>query len=191
MKLHSLWSWRPYVPPGTENEDIYISRLAPEKDRVRAEFLCPEHKSGVKIILRALGGEPLSAGETREDFCEINGLEPDTDYELRLECAGKSSRPRLFRTGERAGGGVTVNYLHPDDDYYAFSGHYLCSPSLIRAPQGHLLCSMDLFAPKAPQNLSLIFRSDDDGRTWHYLSELYPCFWGKLFLHRGDVYSVT
>lgn len=191
MKLHSLWSWKPYVPPGTENEDIYVSRLVPEKDRVRAEFLCPEHKNGVKILLRAFDGEPFCAGETREDFCEISGLKPDTDYELRLECAGKNSRPRLFRTGERAGGGVTVNYLHPDDDYYAFSGHYLCSPSLIRAPQGHLLCSMDLFAPKAPQNLSLIFRSDDDGRSWHWVCDLFPCFWGRLFVHTGDVYMLA
>ena len=86
--------------------------------------------------------------------------------------------------------GTVVNYLHPDDPYYAFSGQYLCSPSLLRLPDGELLASMDLFGYNTPQNLTLIFRSDDDGQTWYHLSELMPCFWGKLFLHKGDVYML-
>ena len=38
-----------------------------------------------------------------------------------------------------------------------------------------------LFDGALPQNLTLIFRSDDEGASWHYVSELHPCFWGKLF----------
>ena len=87
--------------------------------------------------------------------------------------------------------GTVVNYLHPDDSYYAFSGHALCSPSLVRHPDGHLLASMDVFSGGFPQNLTLIFRSDDDGKTWHYLSELMPCFWGKLFIHKGELYMLS
>ena len=49
---------------------------------------------------------------------------------------------------------------------------------------------MDLFAGNTPQNLTLIFRSDDDGRTWQYLAELFPCFWGKMFVHRDRLYML-
>jgi len=26
--------------------------------------------------------------------------------------------------------------------------------------------------------------------SWHYVSELFPCFWGKLFVHRGALYML-
>lgn len=50
---------------------------------------------------------------------------------------------------------------------------------------------MDLFAGLHPQNLTLIFRSDDNGETWHYVSELMPCFWGKMFIHKGELYMLS
>jgi hypothetical protein len=50
---------------------------------------------------------------------------------------------------------------------------------------------MDLFAVWHPQNLTLIFRSDDDGKTWHYVSELMPSFWGKMFIHKGELYMLS
>jgi hypothetical protein len=50
---------------------------------------------------------------------------------------------------------------------------------------------MDVYESGQPQNLTLIFRSDDNGESWYYLSELMPCFWGKLFLHKGDVYMLS
>lgn len=87
--------------------------------------------------------------------------------------------------------GTVVNYLHPDDEAYAFSGIYLCSPSLVKHPDGYLLASMDVFAGDHPQNLTLIYRSDDNGESWHYVSELMPCFWGKLFIHKGELYMLA
>lgn len=54
-----------------------------------------------------------------------------------------------------------------------------------------MLASMDLFAGNHPQNLTLIFRSDDEGKSWHYVSELMPCFWGKLFIHKGELYMLA
>jgi hypothetical protein len=47
---------------------------------------------------------------------------------------------------------------------------------------------MDIHGGGAPQNLTIIFRSDDDGKSWHYVSELMPCYWGKLFIHKGELY---
>ena len=49
---------------------------------------------------------------------------------------------------------------------------------------------MDVFAGNHPQNLTLIYRSDDNGKTWHYACELFPCFWGKMFVHRGELYML-
>ena len=87
--------------------------------------------------------------------------------------------------------GVTVGYLHPADAEYSFSGRYLCSPSLLKLPGGALLASCDVFAGTAPQNLSIIFRSDDGGASWRHVCELFPCFWGKLFLSGGRLYMLA
>lgn len=54
-----------------------------------------------------------------------------------------------------------------------------------------MLASMDLYKGGDPQFLTLIFRSDDEGKTWHYVSELMPCFWGKLFIHKGELYMLS
>lgn len=58
-------------------------------------------------------------------------------------------------------------------------------------PNGRLLASMDLYAGRYPQNLTLIYSSDDNGETWHYLSELMPCFWGKMFAYKGELYMLS
>ena len=50
---------------------------------------------------------------------------------------------------------------------------------------------MDVFNHKDSQNLTLIFRSDDEGETWHYVSELMPSFWGKMFIHKGELYMLS
>jgi len=81
-----------------------------------------------------------------------------------------------------------VNYLHPQDETYAFSGRYLCSPTLVRAPSGALIAGMDVFEGGGPQNLTLLFRSQDNGKTWRYLCDLFPAYWGALFTHRGALY---
>ena len=76
-------------------------------------------------------------------------LEPDAEYEFYLQAGAQKSRVRLARTSEAVG--TVVNYLHPEDEAYAFSGRYLCSPSLVRHPEGFLLASMDLFAGEHPR----------------------------------------
>ena len=87
--------------------------------------------------------------------------------------------------------GTTVNYFHPRDNYYAFSGRYLCSPSIVRHPNGSLLASMDVFEGNRPQNLTLLFESKDNGQTWHHISDIFPSFWGRLFIHKGELYLIS
>ncbi len=183
------WNYAPYKPLLFDVGDIYICRLMPALDSVHCEWLCDDAVANYDVMLRVEGrGDFQRAAAVSKNEITVGGLMPDTDYEIYVCSGARKSRVRLFRTGESVG--TVVNYLHPRDDAYSFSGRYLCSPSMIKLDDGALISSMDVFAPNYPQNLTLLFRSDDGGATWHYLSELYPCFWGRLFLHKGDVYML-
>ncbi len=189
MKGQRLWSYAPYKPFFHETGDIYVCRIAPRTNAIHIEWL-DAVKDNYKVFCRKRGnGDFVLFCETRKTECDITGLEKDTDYELYVEAKGKKSRVRLARCGESVG--IAVNYLHPEDEVYSYSGRYLCSPSLVRHPEGYLLASMDVYAGAYPQNLTLIYRSDDDGETWHYVSELMPCFWGKMFIHKGELYMLA
>ena len=185
MKSAAGWSFSRYLPPLWKGGDIYINRLVPSLTAVHAEWT----PTGETELFLCKKGETPAPRGFFDGEADIDGLEPDTDYEFYAVQGDKKSPVRLFRTGEAVG--TVVNYLHPDDPLYAFSGRYLCSPSMVRTPDGRLLASMDLYEQRAPQNLTLIFESRDDGKTWHHLTELMPCFWGKLFVHKGEVYMLA
>lgn len=190
MKGQNTWSYAPYRPLLSDVGDIYICRIVPDENKIRFEWL-PMGERSYSIYYKKRGdGDFIHWADTKYTYCEIDGLTCDADYEFYVAAGKKKSRVRLARCG-RSAGGSTVNYLHPDDEAYAFSGRYLCSPSLVRHPDGFLLASMDLYASDHPQNLTLIFRSDDEGESWHYQCELMPCFWGTLFIHRGELYMLS
>ncbi|MBQ7975613.1 MAG: hypothetical protein IJ300_08020 [Clostridia bacterium] len=190
------WHYAPYKPFLFETRDIYICRVVPEVNEIHFEWLgIGDVEYNVyyrKRIMYCVGEADLEFKlftSTKNTECTITGLEPDIDYEFYVEAGSKKSRIRIAHTGEHVG--IAVNYVHPEDKVYSFSGNCLCSPSMVRHPDGYLLSSMDLFKAGAPQNLTLIFRSDDEGKSWHYVSELYPCFWGKMFIHRGALYMLS
>lgn len=194
MKPAGTWSCRPYRQLDDEMAySLTICRLAPNTDVIELEWL-DESGAGSDISEYEVSFRQVEAPEfikikTHEKRAVLCGLVPDTEYELFVAAGSRKSRIRLARTGFVPG--TVVNYLHPEDTAYQFSGRYLCSPSIVKLPDGALLASMDVYASKAPQNLSLVFRSDDSGATWHYLTELFPCFWGKLFVHKGDLYMLA
>lgn len=188
MKGYNGWSYAPYKPFLFETGDIYICRVVPDVDRIHFEWL-GENKE-YYIYFRERGTEEfVQYGTVVGNECTILQLKTETDYEFYVMAGEEKSRLRLARTGECFG--TVVNYLHPDDMAYSYSGSYLCSPSLVKYPDGTMLASMDVHRGKAPQNLTLIFRSDDEGKSWHYVSELMPCFWGKLFLHNDELYMLA
>ena len=188
MKAVIGWSYTPYKPPLYEVGDVYISRLAPTETSIHVEWL-GEAERDYEIFYRVRGEKSfIFAGKCCGTEFDILSLKSDTDYELYVALGEKKSRVRLARCGKHVG--TVVNYLHPDDDAYDFSGRYLCSPSFICHPDGYLLSSIDVYCGGGGQNLTMIFRSDDHGKSWHYVCDLFPCFWGKLFLHRGEVYMI-
>lgn len=189
MKAHISWSYKPYKPLFFETGDIYICRVEPHATTITFDWLSIDAESYNVYCRTRYVGEFECVATTSELTYTITGLKEDVDYEFYVEADGKKSRVRLAHCGEAVG--TIVNYLHPEDMAYSFSGRYLASPSIVRHPDGHLLASMDLFAWNHPQNLTLIYRSDDNGKTWYHLCELFPCFWGRMFIHKGEVYMLS
>jgi len=189
MKKHNGWSYLPYQP-FFEETSLYISRIVPDENSIEIFWLdagCTEYTVYLKENIEE---EAFSAYATvKATSCRLEGLKSETHYAFYIQSGDLKSGVRLARTGKPFG--TVVNYLHPDDETYSFSGRFLCSPSLVRHPDGFLLASMDLFEGGAPQNLTLIFRSDDDGKTWALQSEVFPSFWGRLFIHRGVLYLLS
>lgn len=188
MRCQSEWSYKPYLPYDRYGEKDCPSfcRVAPESDGCELEW-CAGNSGPYHVYVAPEGNESWQRYDAEGKTARIQGLKRDFGYKVYVEdIKGKKSAPALFRTGEYPG--TVVNYLHPRDLRYAFSGRHTCSPSIVRLPDGRLLVSMDIFDGNAPQNLTLIYSSDDDGRTWQYLTDVFPCFWGSLFVFRGELY---
>lgn len=194
MKGTTSWSYAPYRQLDDALQyPITVCRLAPNTDLIELEWLCDSSilpLSAEFIIYYKSADETAYTSTTVVgNKMKLTGLKPDTEYELYVAAGDNKSCVRLARTGFVPG--TVVNYLHPQDEAYSFSGRYLCSPSIVKLPDGGLLASMDVYAPRAPQNLSLIFRSDDGGANWNYMTDLFPCFWGKLFVHKDELYMLA
>lgn len=191
MKTHKNWSYAPYRPLFFEVGDIYICRVAPMENTITFDWLPLEgEKNEYSVYAKRRDEEQfVLAGTTETTTYTIENLEEDSEYEFYVSCGELKSKTRLARAGKSFG--TVVSYVHPEDRCYGYSGYCLCNPTMIRHPEGFLLVSMDVYGANYPQNLTLIYRSDDNGKTWHYVSELFPCYWGKLFLYQDEVYMLS
>lgn len=194
MKGITQWNADPFVlPDRREDAELpHIVRLAPYADFIELEWLDKGFDGPHFLQYRPCRTDSAFAEIKAEDsVVRLEDLAGGTDYEivLRRDTPGGAMTTRLARTGEVPG--VIVNYLHPDDPVYAFSGRYLCTPSLVKLPSGRLVASMDVYAKDAPQNLSMLFYSEDGGANWRYLTQLFPCYWGKLFVHKEVLYLLS
>ena len=199
MKGITGWGYRPYRPAHRQQEARapFVVRIAPEEHHIDLEWIDNGAPGAAhQLYWREKDGEgPYSSQVLTGTQARIEGLDCDTDYAFYVERTDGSARSalRLARTGAVPAApdgtrGCIVNYLHPEDEVYECSHRALCSPSFVKLDCGALLVSIDVFAGKAPQNLVLIFRSDDGVRTWRYVTDLFPCYWATLFTHKGRLY---
>ena len=157
MKGVNTWSFAPYKPFLFDTGDIYVCRLYPGAGTIGLDWLPLAGADPYTVVWKKRGAYCWEGSASVQGTSYvIEKLEDLAEYELQVLRQDKKSRVRLAKTGA-VPGDVVVNYLHPEDDAYSFSGRYLCSPSLVRLPDGGLLASMDLFAGGAPQDLSLIY----------------------------------
>ncbi len=183
--------------------EIAIERLAPGAGMVQVDWpvgpaLSPTADWSLEIKERGATWETARLYQPAPGSCSavIFELRNGVDYELRLRCTAPGadgtaaeSATRLVRPGPVPG--VVVNYIHPEDYTYNSSGRSPASPSIAILPDGRYVASHDVYWGGHGQNLSMVFHSNDQGATWRYASSLYPCFWGKLFVHRGDLYMLA
>lgn len=192
MRGQTRWDARPFLTPYDDAGKVYITRLAPGETGAALSWTSVPGCTEYTVSVSPRETDARREIRVRGTGTFVPGLAPDTEYRVSVRPAGErgSAGPeRLFRTGKVPG--TVIQYLHPDDRRYAFSGHALCSPCLVKLPSGALLASMDVYGGRAPQCLTMLFRSDDRGESWQYVCDLYPCFWGKLFVHRGRLYMLA
>lgn len=193
MKAHRRWNYTPYTPLDRPKRyyNPYVCQITPYENKCYIAFIDNSklESSTYTIFLKKCDDELYTKFTPNEFSYTFTDLASDIDYEFYIERNdGCKSEIRKFRCGPIEG--CVVNYIHPNDDTYSFSGRYLCSPCLIKLPSGKLLSSMDVFEGNNSQNLTLIFESTDNGKTWKYLTELFPCFWGQFFIENNRLYML-
>lgn len=193
MRGNTGWHYRPF----TRLCDIearslpFVCRIAPFVGGFEFQWFDNGRPDGTHVlhyrVYRSLGAWKVLP--IRGETVRVDCLEDEQDYEFKVARADGTgeSGVRLVRTGFAPG--TIVNYLHPEDTAYAFSGHSLCSPTIVKLPSGALMTAMDVFSGKyGNSKLTLLFKSTDGGKTWRYVTDIYPSFWPKLFVHRGSLY---
>ena len=73
----------------------------------------------------------------------------------------------------------------------ASSGKYIGSPSIAVLPDGAYVASHDFFGPKTTEHstgTTVIFRSQDHGKTWQKAAQIERAFWSNLFVHQNHLY---
>jgi len=175
-------SYKPFRLWEDEKDAAYIVMLSPDRTSVELEWIGEGTCFEVCVFEKE---ELVKSVKTCEKRVEIEGLKENVEYSVIVKCEEGESKRRLFVTADYLG--KVVNYLHPQDLAYAHSGRYVASPSILRF-KGDLYVSMDVFRGAEQRggfNLTLLYRSKDDGKTWEYVTDIVPAFWGELFI-AGD-----
>lgn len=192
MKGYSGWAYKPYysLDQMYRKENPFIAALRPGDGCIEVEWY--DSKPGKRHELQIRDEKAFCRTvPAQQNHLRVDDLKNGETYTFTItDCddAKRCSETRIAVVAPVVG--LPVNYLHPQDECYSFSGHSLCSPSILRMKSGTMLVSMDVYQHLRGQNLTKIFASYDDGKTWQYRTDLFPCFWGKLFEYGDALYML-
>ncbi len=192
MRGSSNWSYEPFYRPFFKKDELdmpYICRIAPAASSVKIDWKFTKAYSDASFFYKKRDNNEWNCIKNIDSSVTVKNLEIEHEYKCYIETDGVKSPERIFKTGDVPG--TVVNYIHPEDKAYAFSGFHPSSPCLLRLKNGSLLASCDIYGPRRPQNLTIIYRSDDNGESWYHYSELMPCFWGQMFYLNDTLYMLA
>ena len=210
MRGNTGWNYKPYTRliDMDVREKPFICGVAPFETGFEIQwFDHGQPEGGHALYYRGYASlKEWNIFPLEGDTARIENLIEEHDYEfkvVRTNGTGESG-VRLARTGFVPG--TVVNYLHPEDKTYAFSGHSLCSPTIVKLPSGDLMTAMDVFTGQFGNSKfvhkeklylfsgtqdygdMVIGRSDDEGETWtnptHIISGCGP---NEMGPHKGPM----
>ena len=65
---------------------------------------------------------------------------------------------------------------------------YIGSPSIAVLPNGHYVVSHDFFGPGSTRDVTQVFASADQGKTWAKRATISGQWWSTLFVHNNTLY---
>ena len=200
MKGICSWQFTPYIRPTEKYKELlpYISRIIPFNGGFSIDWFDKGVENEKHYLCFRAAGADNNYTEVPIDTNTFNvtGLKNNTDYECFIKRnENEKSDVRIVRTGKNYPDATVINYLHPNDNIYSYSGHAVCAPSIVRLPSGKLLVLHDVPCDRS-QNpacpcLAILLQSEDNGKTWKYVCDIRPAFNPMIFLHNGELYILA
>ncbi len=185
------WACAPFVPlrsRGKENHP-YICHIAPYDSKFEMEWFDKGSQGPHTLYYRLRDSEEnYTAMPLTSSYITVEGLDNDTDYEFfvaRDDGTAKSDT-RLVNPTPVIPDSSVINYVHPDDQCYNFAGWWVGFPCIIRLPSGKLLACHEIFGQE--DQMVIMLSSEDEGKTWQYVTEMVPVCAPRLFLNNGKLY---
>jgi len=131
-----------------------------------------KEKTRLQLFRRkAVAGQPVTIPQGNWTGCMVAA--PQLEAVVRAAAVDHSRVP-----------GVVIDHIP------ASTRCYVGSPSIAILPGGDYVASHDIFGPGSTNDLTVVFRSADRGRTWEKLGEIRGQWWSTLFVHRGLLYII-
>ncbi|MBQ9082779.1 MAG: hypothetical protein IJY28_04695 [Clostridia bacterium] len=132
MTSLTTWLHKPFMPLDRRHDAHlpYIGRLSADEGSITVQW-CDLGSSGehTLTVRCADAAVPDAVFPATELSITVGGLADKTDYQVILaRTDGTGAVTRRVRTGHIPGDTV-VNYLHPQDPAFSFSGRFLGSPT--------------------------------------------------------------
>lgn len=186
----------PTINSGDKKYDMEITRISPRNQGVSIEY---KYNGEMPAYISLV----ITEAETGKLVDEVNGFISEKvinadrllnniiyiaeiigyDYEKNVVM---HSNKRLFQTGYFPG--RVINYIHPEDFAYAYSGKFPDSPNIIKLENGTYIACHGVMGWEGHNALCLVFVSKDYGKTWSYISRVERCCLAKLFRKGEKIY---